>query len=137
MVEALSVGTPVIVCPWPCLKELGVNETNSFILPFNMKNIPAKEIYEKKFNFKYTVPKDMWNTFLTQDESTYAQERSRLYLVEALDTYEEMKLKDGVLGYLPKRGTRWTVNKDRLDYLLGQNPRHVAFVRIIPDDESK
>lgn len=137
MVEALSVGTPVIVCPWPCLKELGVNETNSFILPFNMKNIPAKEIYEKKFNFKYSVPEDVWNTFLAQDESTYAQERSRLYLVEALDTYEEMKLKDGVLGYLPKRGTRWTVNKDRLDYLLGQNPRHVAFVRIVPDDESK
>lgn len=136
MVEALSVGTPVIVCPWPCLKELGVNETNSFILPFDMKDIPVKEIYTKEFNFKYKVPADTWDIFLTQDSSTYETERSTLYEVEALDTYTELKLKDGVLGYIPRRGTRWTVGKDRLEYLLGQNPRHAAFVRVVRDEDS-
>lgn len=136
MVEALSVGTPVIVCPWPCLKELGVNETNSFILPFDMKNIPVKEIYNKEFNFKYKVPTDIWNAFLVQDSSTYEAEKNALYEVEALDAYTELKLKDAGLGYIPKRGTRWVVGKDRLEYLLGQNSKHIAFVKVIQEEQS-
>jgi hypothetical protein len=101
-----------------------------------MKDIPVKEIYTKEFNFKYKVPADTWDIFLTQDSSTYETERSTLYEVEALDTYTELKLKDGVLGYIPRRGTRWTVGKDRLEYLLGQNPRHAAFVRVVRDEDS-
>ncbi len=133
MVEALSLGTPVIVCPWPCLKELGVNETNAFILPFDMKDIPAKEIYTKEFNFKYTPPQDTWGDILTQTKGTYYDDVKKRYLVQATSAYKELNLKDANLGYIPKKGETWVVTKERLDYLLGVNPLNKRFVNLVKE----
>ncbi len=129
MVEALTLGTPVIVCPWPCLKELGVNETNAFILPFDMKDIPVQEIYTKEFDFKYKVPEDDWGNLLTQDKSSYVELRKQKYKVEALPFYKEKNLRDGELGYVPNPGEQWEVSYDRLMILLGNNNYKKPFVR--------
>lgn len=74
--ESLSVGTPVIVTDVPAFREIGVNETNGFILNCDMTNVPIKEIYEKagKFKFKYEPPKDVWNKLLAPGKSTYQEE---------------------------------------------------------------
>ena len=74
--EALSVGTPLIITDVPAFREIGANETNSFILNCDMTDVPIQEIYEKagKFKFKYEPPKDNWATLLAPGESTYKDE---------------------------------------------------------------
>ena len=48
IVEALSVGTPVICTEIPVAQEQGiVDGVTGFILPFDMSRIPVKEIYKK------------------------------------------------------------------------------------------
>ena len=131
MVEALSLGTPVIVCPWPCLKELGVNETNAFILPFDMKDIPVQDIYTKEFNFKYHAPQDTWGELLTTASSNYREARNKRYKVQALPFYQEKKLRDGELGRVPKPGEVWDVSYDRLMILLGDNKYQRPFVKVV------
>ena len=131
VVEALSLGTPIIVCDWPVLKELNIDDQYGFILPLDMKNIPVQDIYNKKFNFKYEPPKDKWNGFLDNTPSEYLKELSYKYEVEALDIYEKEKRKDGQLNRIPKRGDRWIVDRSRLDVLLGQNKFKKQFVKLI------
>ena len=54
VVEALTLGTPVIVTPIPVFEELGVvNGENAFYVPFDMKDIPVKAIYESRLKFTY------------------------------------------------------------------------------------
>lgn len=133
MVEALSLGTPVIVCPWPCLKELGVNENNAFILPFDMQHIPVQDIYNKEFNFSYAPPTDQWNQFLSPDKSIYKEELKKLYKVKALNTYREKNNTDVELKMVPDPGYTWIVTKQRLDVLLGENPGHDVYVEVIEE----
>ena len=51
--------------------------------------------------------------------------------VEALKTYQDRNLKDVQLGVVPSPGSRWTVTKDRLDLLLGENENQEAYVKLI------
>lgn len=131
MIESLLLGTPVIVTPWKCLKELGIDERYGFILPFDMSNIPVEEIYNKKFNFSYILKKDNWNNILTNSKSTYKDELNSEYLVEALPLYQEKHCKDKELDLIPSPGSRWTVSKERLDILLGENETFEVYVKLI------
>ena len=131
MIESLLLKVPVIVTPWPVLKELNIDEKCGFILPFDMTNIPAKEIYEKEFDIKYTPPKDIWNNFIYPMKSTYKEECEALYLVEALDTYERKNFIDIELGFKPNPGHKWVVTKDRLDMLLGENDTQEQYAKLI------
>ena len=131
MIESLMLGTPIIVTPWKCLNELKINNQYGFILPFDMKDIPVEDIYNKTFNFHYEPPKDIWETFLTTAPSTYQEELNAKYIVEALKTYQDRNLKDVQLGVVPSPGSRWTVTKDRLDLLLGENENQEAYVKLI------
>ncbi len=135
MVEALTVGTPIITTNLPVLKEIGVNETNSFILEFDMSNLDVNKIYEqaKKFNFKYTPPKSEWDKEITKKKSKYKEELKMKYLVEALNTYEERKIEDGVFKRILKAGEQFEVDKERLDVLLGDNTYKVAFVKLVKE----
>lgn len=131
MVEALMLGTPVIVCPWPCIKELGVNSSHGFILPFNMNDIPVQDIYNKEFNFTYEPPKDCWDQILEKGDSQYWEDKKYLFQVSALGTYKDENLKDGQLGYIPEIGETWYVTKNRLDILLGDNNNRKVFVKLL------
>lgn len=71
MVESLCLGTPVIICDWPVVKELGIDEKYGFVLPFDMSNVPIEEIYNRKFSFKYQPPKDDWENLLAPGDSAY------------------------------------------------------------------
>lgn len=63
MVESLSVGTPIIVTDIPVLPEIGVSKDNAIIVPLSGADYAdiAKQVATRKFNFKYTPPKDGWD----------------------------------------------------------------------------
>ncbi len=131
MIESLLLNVPVIVTPWACLKELDITEEYGFILPFDMEDIPVKDIYNKEFNFKYKLIPDTWNKIIEPSKSTYQEELNAKYIVEALKTYQDRNFKDAQLGIIPSPGSRWTVTKDRLDLLLGENENQEAYVKLI------
>lgn len=86
ILESLSLKVPVIVTPIPSLKELGVNDTNSYTIDFDMKDIPVEDIYNKIPKFDYTPPKDKWDEILVHDKRTY--DPTDLVEVITLRTYE-------------------------------------------------
>lgn len=131
MIESLLLNVPVIITPWACLKELNITNEYGFILPFDMSNIPVEEIYNKEFNFKYNLKLDIWDKLIASSKSTYKEELESKYVVEALKTYQDRNLKDIQLGVVPSPGSRWTVTKDRLDLLLGENENQEAYVKLI------
>lgn len=72
VVEALSVGTPVIVTDFKVAREIGVvNGKNGWILPMSMENIPLDGIYKGLKKFQYTPPEDNWGELLVPGESDY------------------------------------------------------------------
>ena len=140
MIEALLLHIPVIVTPWKCLKELGVTEKYGFILPFNMKNIPIKEIYEKRFNFDYQPPKDCWDEILEPGYSQYQYDLKCQYKVRATNLYKEKNYIDKELGFTPQSGYEWIVSKTRYDILSGNNRNHLKYVTLVeklPPEEEK
>lgn len=90
-VESLCLGTPVIVCNWPVLKELGIDERHGFILDFDMKKVPVQDIYTKTFDFTYTPKEDIWDNLLDHSPNTYLQENQNicdaLVLANFVDKY--------------------------------------------------
>lgn len=54
IVEALSVGTAVITTPISVLGEISVNETNSYIVPFDLDGYDTTQFYNvPEFSYKY------------------------------------------------------------------------------------
>lgn len=131
VVEALSVGTPVIVTDLPVFREIGVNKTNSFVLPMDMSSIPVNDIYNAHLNFTYTPKKDNWDTIFEPGPSTYQEEKETLYTVEALRVYQEKSIKDSELNRIPQRGEQWETSKERLDILLGDNRYKQPMVKLV------
>ena len=131
VVEALCVGTPVIVTECPVFKELGVTNNNGFILDFDLSNIPINDIYNGLPEFKYSPKEDNWYNILEKGNSTYKEELEMKYLVEALDIYEKDNITDNELERIPKAGERFEVSKERLDVLLGENEHGKVFVKLV------
>lgn len=116
--ESLSIGTPVIVTDVPAYREIGVNETNGFILNCDMTNVPIKEIYEKagKFNFKYEPPKDNWLKLLAPGKSTYQEEKTWKAKVKCIRRcgYDDMLLLRHIVF-----NEEYEIPYDRAEYLEG------------------
>lgn len=133
VIEALSMGVPVIVTPCPVFKEFNLQDgINSYTVPFDMQNIDVKKFLNIPKNFKFIPPKDSWDKYLDNVPSTYDKEKNATYLVEALPIYQEgKKITDSQLGHVPYIGERWEVNKERLDVLLGNNKTHQVYVKLV------
>lgn len=82
VVEALTVGTPVIVTDCPVFRELGVNKDNGFILDFDMSNVHIDKIYKGLPEFKYKPKEDNWDKILAKGKSTYKEEEKQDNIVE-------------------------------------------------------
>lgn len=111
VLEALDLGTACIVHPIPSLYEIGVNEGNSYILPFDMENIPVEDIYNKIPTFTYKPPKDSYNELIIHKKSDYKNDG--LIDVKAIMTYEDIELKKTIIG-----GTIFQVDRIRADDLI-------------------
>jgi glycosyltransferase involved in cell wall biosynthesis len=68
VVEALTLGTPVIVTDLPVYKEIGLNKKNSITIPLLFNSFDIEELYERKF--VYSPPQDNWEKYLPT-EKTY------------------------------------------------------------------
>lgn len=93
IVEALSVGTPVIVTAIPVAEEQGViNGKTGFILPFDMSEIPVEAIY--KGVKKFTVPprETEYDKYFVKGRAEYEDERKKTVTVRAIRRYKDLEL---------------------------------------------
>ena len=115
VVEALSVGTPVIVTDVPVFKELGVkNNENGFILDFDLNEVNIKDIYEKQFKFEYKAKQDNWSKILTKGKSTYQKDLKTMVKVKCIKDYFDIELKE----LKTKKSELYKINKVRAEELL-------------------
>ena len=132
IVEAMSVGTPVICTNIPVLKEIGVNKNNSYILNMDMSNINVDKIYKEIPEVtNYKAPGCLLMNYIDKIKSKYEEEKRMKYKVRALDTYKRMNVRDGQLDKVPEAGEEFIVNADRLEVLSGNNSYEVKFVEVV------
>lgn len=113
--EALLRKVPVIATDLPVLKELGLNDTNSIILPFDMKDIPVERIRNiKKLKFSYKLPKEKWDEVLDHTPA----DTEHIIEVIACKGYSMYGLVDAQLGRIPQPGEKWCVTKSRYEDLI-------------------
>lgn len=113
VVEALSVGTPVIVTDIPVFKEIGLNSKNSFILDFDLSNVPLKKIYKGLDPFTYKSKADNWANYLVNSKSSYLDELKVMVKIKAVKSWYDLDLDKNI-----KRYEVLTVNKVRAEYLV-------------------
>lgn len=114
VVEALCVGTPVIVTDCPVFRELGVNDKNGFILDFDLKDVPVKAIYKGLPKFDYKPKADRWDELLAKGESSYKKELKTKVDVVCIREFFDMEA-----GFIKRTvGEVFTVNKIRADVLI-------------------
>lgn len=112
--EALMRGTPVVVTPIPCYKDIGIDESNSVTVPFDMSEVDVDAIVKlSKKRINYTVKEDYWNKVLVQKESNY-----KMIKVKATENYEKYNISDLMLGRVPEAGEEWEVDDDRYNTLI-------------------
>ena len=114
VVEALSVGTPVIVTDFPVAQEIGVIDgVNGFVLPFNMENIPTNAIYKGLKKFKYTAPEDRWGELLLPAPPDYKEEMKRMVKVRCKKIYFDLEEKQ-----MMDPGYEWSIPLERAEMLF-------------------
>jgi len=114
VVEALSVGTPVIVTDFKVIREIGVeNGKNGWVLPMSMENLPIAEIYKGLKKFKYTAPEDNWNNLLVPGTCEDAEDPNKPLKVRCKKIYWDIEFKREM-----KYGEEWEVPARRADKLF-------------------
>ena len=100
IVEALSVGTPVICTELPVAEEQGViNGKTGFILPFDMSEIPVDKIYKGVPKFKVEPRESHYETVLAKGKAQYERDRKLTVEVKAIKHYFDIELnKDQYAG---------------------------------------
>lgn len=88
VVEALTLGIPVIATDLPVFKELGLNETNAIICNMEMTNFDINKL-KKDYNFKYEPPKETWGNHLSNKKEYNPDEKVN---VKVLRTYTDIEL---------------------------------------------
>lgn len=114
VLEALSLGTPVITTPCPVYKEMGLDNTNSIIVPFDMTNVPIDAIYKGiKKGFKYTPHPDRWDELLAEGKSNYDEIMSAPVDIRITRIYLDL-----LLNRVVNPGEIITVARERAELLI-------------------
>ena len=93
LLEALSLGTPVIVTDLPSNPDSQVVDgVNAIVLPFDMSEIPIDRIVKGLKKFRYKPQEDGWADILTTAPSTWEEERGKRVTVEAVCRYQDLEL---------------------------------------------
>ena len=117
IIEALALGTPVIVTPWPCIKDLGVIDgVNAFVLPFDMSEIPVDRIYKGLKKFKYDIRPDRYDEYLSPGKGDYEKEKAQMVDVRCTHVYYDLLLKKNQIP-----GDVQTVTRERAEMLEDLN----------------
>lgn len=117
IVEALSVGTPVICTEFPVAKEQGiVNGVTGFILPFDMKEIPVEAIYKGVKKFKIAPKESHYEDVLSPGTTDIDEWLEKEVTVQARKAYFDIQL-DRVVA----SGEKLIVQRKRAEYLNNLN----------------
>ena len=136
VVEALGLGTPVIVTPCPVFNEIGVvDKKNGYILPFDMKDFSVEDIYMNIPKFYYLPFRDKWGELLTNSKSDYQNKKDKKFKVQATGAYRQLNLQDAELRRIPEVGETWEVDYYRLLFLQGNNPKLTKFVDLVEEEK--
>ena len=113
VIEALSVGTPVIVTDIPTCSEMGVeNGKTGFILPMDMSEIPVDAIYKGLKKFEYTPRDDHYDRILAKGKANC---KIDTVIVECVQQYFDMETKT-----MQNVGDIHEVTRERADILCGK-----------------
>lgn len=88
VVEALTLGVPVIATDLPVFKELGLNENNSIICDMEMNNIDLTKL-KKKYDFNYQAPNENWGKWLSTKKE---YDPNEIVKVKVLNVYTDIEL---------------------------------------------
>ena len=117
IVEALSVGTPVIATDFAVAREQGIEDGKTgFILPMDMSRIPLKEIMKGVPKFKWTPPESHYETVLSPGKSTYEEELKKPVKVRARQLFIDI-----TTNGRRNTGDVWEVNLARAMHLENLN----------------
>ena len=115
IVEALSIGTPVICTAFPVAEEQGiVNGKNGFILPMDMSEIPVDAIYKGVRKFKCAPRESAYDTVLSPGVADIEQELNDEVQVKGVKLYHDIEL-----NRLVRPSERLIMKRSRADVLEG------------------
>ena len=113
VVEALSVGTPVIVTDFNVIREIGViNGVNGYILPFDMENLPIAGIKKGLKKFKYTPLEDRWGELLLPVPPDYEEQMNQIVTVRCKRIFLDLQ-RDQMVN----ADEEWQVTRRRAEVL--------------------
>ena len=113
IVEALSVGTPVIVTDIPVLKEIGViNGVNGFVVSKDMEGLPLSAIYKGLKKFKYEVLADKWDELLLPVPPDYEEQMNEIVKVRCKKVFIDLERN---VTTMP--GSEWFCTRRRAEVL--------------------
>ena len=93
VVEALSVGTPVIATAFAVAEEQGiVNGKTGFILPMDMSEIPIDAIYKGVRKFTYKPNESHYETVLVKGKAKFAEDYDKPVDVRCKRRYFDIEL---------------------------------------------
>ena len=93
VVEALSVGTPVIATAFAVAEEQGIiNGKTGFILPMDMTEIPVDAIYKGVRKFTYTPNESHYETVLAKGKAKFAEDYDKPVDVRCKRRYFDIEL---------------------------------------------
>lgn len=113
VVEALSVGTPVICTEFKVAQENGVIDGKTgFILPFDMSNIPIAKIVKGLPKFKYEPRETHYDEYLAKGEIEYDDNLPKDVTILITRTYQDLQM-----NKLVHPNERYIVSRDRGEHL--------------------
>lgn len=92
IVEALTLGTKVIVTPLPYLSEMNINKTNALIMNFDLSNIDdVVAQIENISRVKWKMPEDNYGKYLAQGKSKYEEAKRMSIKIKVKNKFLDMK----------------------------------------------
>jgi hypothetical protein len=115
IVEALSVGTPVICTEIPVAQEQGiVDGVTGFILPFDMSRIPVKEIYKGMRRKKVEPKESNYDEVLAPGKAEIEKDLKKKTTVLVKKVYVDLQFDKQM-----NPGEKFDVDRKRAEHLEG------------------
>ena len=115
IVEALSVGTPVICTEIPVAQEQGiVDGVTGFILPFDMSRIPVKEIYKGMRRKKVEPKESNYDEVLAPGKAEIEKDMKKKTTVLVKKIYVDLQFDKQM-----NPGEKFDVDRKRAEHLEG------------------
>ena len=139
LIEAQTLGIPLIVTPLPMITEdMKLDDRSAIIISFDMQDI-GKQIEQirhlkqmKDRMPKWSMPKDGWDELIPNIPNKY--EGVKPMKVKATGEWKKRNIKDAGLGRIPEPGEIYEVDAARAEMLMGKNKYKAVFVEEVEEE---